>query len=392
MKSVEMFDLTRAHPAARGFSGAVQLAGHVYYTPLNNGQFHGRVMRYNTAAGFDDPAAWDSFDCARVDPSARGFIDALTDGRYVYLVPFTNGQHHGHVIRYDTQKPFADPTSWQDFDITRLHPECRGYVSGCHDGRYLYLAPYQLDWSATHGRIARFDTAQDFTSEAAWESLDATQWHPSARGFHSACATTDHVFFIPYLLSGKQYNGCLTRYNRHLPWDDPQAWQHFDLATLDQGCLGYVGAFAFEGRLYLAPYIDGVDRHGRVVCLDLACDWTSGNAWSVFDCAQFDAGSRGFFGVLCSKGQLYLIPHCRGVGQYHGQLTRCDLARGFTNPASWSICDLALIHPDLRGFIGGVIDGDWLYLPPFETDAGQHSGLAARVKLDRAEIWSLYPA
>jgi hypothetical protein len=392
MKSIELFDLTRAHPAARGFSGAVLIAGYIYYAPLNNGQFHGRVLRFNTASAFDDPAAWDSFDCALIHPAARGFVNALTDGRHVYLVPYTNGKHHGHVVRYDTRRSFTDPTSWQEFDATQLHSECRGYISGCHDGRYIYLAPYQLDWGSTHGRIVRFDTTQDFGSALAWESLDATRVHPAARGFHSACAAGDHVYFIPYLLTGKQYNGCLMRYDRRLPWDDPQAWQHIDLATLDAGCLGYVGAVTYEGRLYLAPYLDGVDRHGRVVCLDLTRDWSDRQAWSVFDCAQVDAGSRGFFGAICAAQQLYLIPHCRGIGQYHGQLTRCDLSRGFTHLASWSTCDLALVHPDLRGFMGGVIDGGWLYLPPFETDAGQHSGLAVRVRLDCPEIWHPHQA
>lgn len=385
---IESFDLTRVHPGAKGYSGVVNDGRYLYLVPLNNGQFNGPVLRYDPTGRFDDPAAWSSFESARVHPEARGFVNGLFDGRHLYLVPYFNGRHHGHVTRYDTQAEFADPASWQVFDTMTLDPHCRGFVSGVWDGRYIYLAPYQLDWSVTHGRITRYDPQGAFDDPAAWSVFDIERVIPLARGFHSAIATDSHVYFVPYLTGGKDYSGLLVRHERALPFTDPAAWQSFDLVQLDPGCRGYIGGTVQDGWLYLSPYMDGQDRHGRVLRFDTRQQLDDHAAWTLFDCATVDPGSRGFFGCQCDDRHLYLVPHCRGVGQYHGQLTRCTLEQGFSNPQAWSICDLARVDPALKGFIGGVILDGCLYLPPFETDAGQHSGLMARVRLDAEAIWT----
>ncbi|HLA35242.1 MAG TPA: hypothetical protein VJ001_10305, partial [Rhodocyclaceae bacterium] len=60
----------------------------------------------------------------------------------------------------------------------------------------------------------------------------------------------------------------------------------------------------------------------------------------------------------------------------------------FNDPASWSICDLARVHSDCRGFIGGVLQGDYLYLAPFETDAGCHVGMMTRIDISSQTPWS----
>ncbi|MCX7180151.1 MAG: hypothetical protein NTX56_15760 [Proteobacteria bacterium] len=387
MDGVELFDVAGRFPGGRGFSGAACDGRYVYLAPLNNGQLHGQVARFDTTLAFDDPAAWASFDSATVHADSRGFVDAIYDGRYLYLVPYFNGCHHGQVTRYDTRQPFAAAGSWQVFDSATLHPGSRGFVSGCFDGRHVYLAPYQLDHTTTNGQVTRFDTQGDFLDPAAWQVFDTSGVHPDSRGFHSAVPAGDYVYFVPYLRQGNEYSGLLARYDRRLPFDDPVAWRHFDLTTLAPGCKGYVGGMCHDGMLYLSPYVDGTDRHGRAVRYDTRRELDDAKAWTWFDCARVDAGSRGFFGAIHAGRHLYFIPHCRGVGQYHGQITRCDLTKPFDDPASWSFCDLAEAHPDCRGFIGGVVHGGHLYLPPFETDAGRHSGLAARIDVDQEGIW-----
>ncbi|MFA7238805.1 MAG: hypothetical protein WC091_01730 [Sulfuricellaceae bacterium] len=388
MHGIELFDVSRIHPACKGFSGAVFDGCYVYLAPLNNGNFHGRVARYDPARAFDDPAAWETFDSAQINPESRGFVDGLFDGRYFYLVPFFKGDHHGQVTRYDTRLPFTESASWAVFDTTAIHPNSRGFVSGCFDGRHIYLAPYQLDHVTTHGQVTRYDTQGDFADPGAWQVFDTAKVHPDSRGFHSAVCEGDYVYFVPYLRGGGEYSGLLLRYDRRKDFADPAAWQYFDLTTLDAGCRGYVGGACHNGMLYLAPYINGTGRHGRVARFDTRAALDDPSAWSVFDCAQVDPGSRGFFGTLSDGRHLYLVPHCRGVGEYHGQLTRYDLSRPFDDPASWSICDLVRADPACKGFIGGVQHAGYLYLAPFETDAGCHSGLAVRVKLDEESVWS----
>jgi hypothetical protein len=388
---VEVFDLTQVHPEAKGFSGAVFDGRFIYLVPLNNGQFQGRVLRFDPQGQFDDPSAWASFDSASVNANSRGFVNGMFDGRYLYLIPYFNGRHHGLVTRYDTQAAFDAPDSWQFFDTGQLHPNCRGFVSGCFDGRYVYLSPYQLDFTATHGQVTRFDSQGDFLDAAAWETFDACTLHPDSRGFHSALHDGDYVYFVPYLNTGKEYSGLIARYDRRLPFASPAAWKHLELSNLNPGCKGYVGGCVHQGYLFLSPYIDGIDRHGRVLRYDPrhagfdSSELDDTAVWRLFDTAQIDPDSRGFFGAIGAGDRLFMVPHCRGVGQYHGLLTYCELGndgQGFVNAANWSTFDLAGINPNLRGFIGGVVHGDWLYLPPFETDAGQHSGLMARVNLD----------
>lgn len=387
MEGIALFDVSRVHPDARGFSGAVSDGRYLYLVPLNNGGFHGRVARYDSTMDFDDAAAWDSFDSAVLDAGSRGFVDGLFDGRHLYLVPFFNGRHHGRVSRYDTRMPFSEASSWRFFDSEAVHPNSRGFVSGCFDGRHIYLAPYQLDHATTHGQVTRYDTRRDFEDPGAWQVFDTAGVHPDSRGFHSALCAGDHLYLVPYLRGGGEYSGLLLRFDRRLPFDSAAAWQSFDLTSLDPGCRGFVGGACHDGMLYLAPYMDGQDRHGRVLRFDTRAALNAPDAWSRFDCARVDPGSRGFFGALCDGRHLYLVPHCRGVGQYHGQLTRCDLGAAFDDPASWSICDLGRADPACRGFIGGAVQAGQLYLSPFETDAGRPSGLAARLRLDQESLW-----
>ncbi len=381
MNGIELFNLTQAHADARGFSGAVCDGRYIYLAPLNNGNFHGRVARYDVSLAFDDVAAWSTFDSASLNGNSRGFVDAIFDGRYLYLVPYFQGSHHGQVTRYDTQAPFDAAASWQFFDTSSLQANCRGFVSGCFDGRYVYLSPYQLDFSTTHGQVVRYDTQADFLDAAAWQYFDTAQVDPNSKGFHSAVCEGDYIYFVPYLRTPSEYSGLLARYDRRLPFDDVSAWRHYDLTQLAPGCKGYVGGMCHDGMLYLSPYVDGTDRHGRALRFDTRRELDDVSAWTLFDCAQLDAGSRGFFGAIYAEGFLYLVPHCRGVHQYHGQITRCDLSRPFDDRASWSYCDLTQAHADCRGFIGGVVHDGYLYLPPFETDAGQHSGLAVKMAL-----------
>jgi hypothetical protein len=387
---VNFFDTSSLNAASRGYSGVVDDGRHLYFVPLANGDFHGLVARHDPSRELDDPNAWSFFDSAAVHPASRGFVDGLFDGSHLYLVPFCNGRHHGQVTRYDTTRPFEDPASWQVFDTASVHEKSIGFVSGCWDGRHLYFAPYQLDHAATtHGRITRFDTRGDFADPAAWQVFDATAVHADCRGFHSAVWDGgDHVFFVPYLRGPKDYNSRLARYDRRLPFDAPQAWQSFDLTAVHPGCRGYVGGTMHAGRLHLAPYCDGTDRHGRVLRFDCGAALDDVSAWTMFDCARVDAGSRGFFGAVCDARSLYLVPHCRGPGQYHGQITRHALGGAFDDPRAWSFCDLGRLHADARGFIGGAAHGEHLYLAPFETDAGRHSGLVARLRRDAEHLWS----
>ena len=388
--SVNFFDATRVDPGCRGYSGVVSDGRHLYFAPLNNGGFHGLVLRFEADGDFADPARWSVFDATSVAPGCRGFVDAVFDGRFVNFVPFHDGQsHHGRLTRYDTLGAFDAPASWSSFDTTRLNSRSRGFVSGCFDGRHLYLSPYQQDASTTHGQVTRLDTLGALDDPASWAFFDLTTLHPDARGFHAALCTGDrHLWMVPYFRGPGVYSGRVARLDLHGRFDDPSAWECFDLAGCDPGWLGFVGGVHHAGDVYLVPYHDGSDRHGRVLRFRGDAALSDASAWTSFDCSRVDPGSRGFFGGACDDRSLYLVPHCRGAGQYHGLLTRLRLDAPFEDPASWATCDLASHAPEARGFMGAALHGRHLYLAPFETDAGRHSGLVARIDIERTDSWS----
>ncbi len=385
---IEIFDISTLNPGARGFSGAVCDGRYLYLVPLNNGVFYGQVARYDTTLPFDTHDAWSFFDSASIHPDSRGFAGLLFDGRYIYLLPFCNGQHHGQVTRYDTTAPFSNPESWSFFDTAAsVHPNSRGFISGCYDGRYIYMAPYQLDTAVQHGQVTRYDTQAPFLTPSSWAVFDTTRVDQGSLGFHGAVHDTRYVYMIPFLRDAKNYNGSISRYNTESEFTDPTAWENVDLTIFNNRARGFVSACHQGEYLYLVPYFDGSDRYGQVARYHTGSDLADPEAWTWFDSAEIDPGSRGFFGAISDGRFIYFIPHCRGIGAYHGQITRYDSRGGFTDPASWAICDTGRVHPDCRGFMGGVIHDGYLYMPPFEIDAGEHSGLMVRLQLGCETPW-----
>ncbi|MEO5369522.1 MAG: hypothetical protein H7833_05540 [Magnetococcus sp. DMHC-1] len=386
MKGLVFFDTSQVHAASKGFSGAACDGRYIYYVPMNNGTPSGQVTRYDSQGRFDDPASWSFFDTTTVHADSRGFTDGLFDGRYLYMVPYFNGLHHGQVTRYDTRAPFADPASWCVFDTRQLDPESRGFVSGVVAGRHLYLAPYQLDWSTYHGRIVRYDTQADFNTTTSWDIFDAARLQEGCQGYHSAVADGRHVYFVPYR-GNKDFHGHLVRFDSHGRFDDPQAWTTFDLTTLHPQCRGFIGAVRTDRHLCFVPYYDGTDRHGQVARYEIGSRLDARTGWQVFDMARVHPNSRGFFGALFDQRYIYFIPHCIEEGIYHGQVSRFDTTKPLDDLSAWAVCDTARVYPLSKGYIGGVIVGRHLYMSPYETAPRAHTGVVVRIDLDEPSLW-----
>ncbi len=387
--SLTFFDLTQVHPASKGFSGAVYDGQrYLYFIPMMSGHFYGQIARYDTHAPFEAVASWSVFDTATLNPASCGFVDGFLDGRYLYLVPYHNQQgHHGVVARYDTTAPLEGAASWSFHDLTTQQSGAKGYISGGFDGRYLYLAPYQESWSRHHGLFARLDTQGDFHG-SGWSFFNSEHHWPESRGYHSAAVTPDRVFFIPYVREGRDYHGGVMVYQRGEAFTDPASWQKVDLTRFNSRAKGFIGG-TLDGRyLYLAPYFDGVGRYGQMAQYDTTQPLTTAAAWQFFDTATVQVDSRGFFGALVHGDYCYWIPHCLAEGIYHGQITRYNRNLPFTDPAAWQTCNTTAHHAGSRGFIGGAVVGDDLYMAPFETEPGNHTGLVVRVNLRDESIWS----
>ncbi len=201
----------------RGFYGAAWDGRHVYFVPFNDGSaFHGRVLRYDTESGFDEGGSWEAVDAGSTGGlDTVGFKGAVFDGRHVYFVPFRDDvSRHGRVLRFDTEASFDEPGSWEAMDAGATDGlDTRGYVGAEFDGRYVYFVPYSGDGNAYHDRALRYDTHNAFTEPDSWTGYDIDGVDGLAtRGFKYAAFDGRFVYFTPYD-NGDVFNGIVVRYD-----------------------------------------------------------------------------------------------------------------------------------------------------------------------------------
>jgi hypothetical protein len=122
-----------------------------------------------TGGPFGAASSWQKLDLAKLSPLAKGFHGASFDGRYVCFVPHSNGSYNGLVVRYDTTEPFIETASWGVFDLATINSAAKGNGGGVFDGRYLYLVRY-TNAAAHHGLVARFDAKQPPRQPKLWQA------------------------------------------------------------------------------------------------------------------------------------------------------------------------------------------------------------------------------
>jgi hypothetical protein len=151
----------------RGYFGAVWDGRYVYYVPYTNKV----VVRCDTQGEFQNPGSWEAHDAGHTSGlKTRGYDGAAFDGRYLYFIPFWEGEDlsrgfHARLLRYDSGRAFKDPGSWQAKDAgDTIPPSPGGFNGGAFDGRFLYLAPWREGTGPEgqilpHGKVLRCDTA-----------------------------------------------------------------------------------------------------------------------------------------------------------------------------------------------------------------------------------------
>jgi hypothetical protein len=155
--------------------GAVFDGRYVYYVQYA----HTVAVRYDTQGAFDDLGSWEAYDAAdTAGLNTKGYDGAAFDGRYVYYIPFYEGDapergFHCRVLRYDTLKGFKEPSAWTAADggDHTDPPNPGGFNGGAFDGRFVYFAPWREDPPegddrpyTPHAKVMRYDTATDDSS------------------------------------------------------------------------------------------------------------------------------------------------------------------------------------------------------------------------------------
>jgi hypothetical protein len=321
------------------------------------GDAGGTVWHDMTHASF-----WDIFDTTGVNPNALGFCGATFDGRYVYLVPCTNGAIHHVVARYDTQASFTDPASWATFDTTDVNQNARGFCGAAFDGRHVYLAP--LNNGAFDGVVARYDTHASFTASASWATFETTGVNPNAKGFMGAVFDGRYVYLAP-----NYYIGVVARYDTQENFTASASWATFDTMGVNANARAFVGA-VFDGRcVYLVPH-NCFWGGGVVARYDTQATFTALASWSTFDTTGVNANAKGFAGAAFDGRYVYLVPSDNGA--LDGVVARYDTQANFTASASWSTFDTTGVNANAKGFTGAAFDGRYVYLVP------QYGGVVAR--------------
>jgi hypothetical protein len=267
---------------AGGFAGGVFDGRYFYlvpsqYGPTSDAAWVGRVARYDTQddagvhadAGdgeaalpiFGGPSQWSTFDTSSAYQSALGFVGGVFDGRFVYLVPYSNGGQNnggasGIVSRYDTTATggFTSKSSWTFFDSLAFNPRSFGYSGGVFDGRYMYLVPrYQTV-------VSRYDThATQFSANSSWSAFDVGSLFPAEAGapsFFTGAFDGRFVYLVPFSPS----LGTVVRYDTLSTFEARCAWSLYDVARANSAATQFQGA-VYDGRyLYLLPHGTTVAR------------------------------------------------------------------------------------------------------------------------------------
>ncbi|MBT6144486.1 MAG: hypothetical protein HOH74_03590 [Gemmatimonadetes bacterium] len=237
--SWERFDAAlQVGDRCRCYDGAVFDGRHVYFVPLDGGD----ILRYDVNGAFGDQDAWDAFDPRDLfaGQESGACVGAIFDGRYVYFTPYA----HGTVVRYDTALPFEGHDSWSTYEAaTTSSLDCRGYDGAAFDGRYVYFIPFWEGDDAAYGfhaRLLRYDTLRPFEDDDAWQAADGSALAPpNPGGFNGGAFDGRHLYLAPWRQN--EASGDIQAHGHVLRYDSAAPGARFQLRWMDCGHNGGLG-------------------------------------------------------------------------------------------------------------------------------------------------------
>jgi len=149
-------------------------------------------------------------------------------------------------------------------------------------------------------------------------------------------------------------------------------WDFYNAENEDgaNGMKGFIGA-VFDGRyVYFVPYNNGA-RFGKVLRYDTTLAFGNTASWDVYNAENEDGanGMKGFYGAVFDGRYVYFVPYYNGAR--FGKVLRYDTTLAFGDTASWDVYNAE--NEDgangMKGFIGAVFDGRYVYFVPFNNGA-----------------------
>jgi hypothetical protein len=331
-----------------GFLGGVFDGRYVYFAPSGLGNVSGTILaRYDTTVSFTASASWATFVVSSVNSQATGFGGIAFDGRYVYLVPSTNGV----TVRYDTTASFTSASSWTTFDVSTVNPAATGYTGVAYDGRYLYFSPQPF--GNGNPPAIRYDTTAPFAETSSWGTFNISSVNANAIGYWGAVFDGRYVTYVPFYNTA--LDGLAARYDTYGSFGDPTAWSTFDTSTINTSAVGYSGG-VFDGRyVYLVPL---ASPDTLLVAYDTTAPFSSASSWPIYGLPQVNANANSYWGGVFDGRYVYLAPIDDGI------VIRHDSASMFTDPASWSAFDTTNVNPNAQQYVTATFDGRYVYFVP----------------------------
>ena len=180
---------------------------------------------------------------------ANGFVGAIFDGRYVYLVP---NQVSFVIPRYDTTAPFGAASSWELIDLANTpNFDDNSLSAGAFDGTNLYIVP----GTASNTAIS-FDVTKQFTSTSSW--IDYSPPLTTESPFGMGAFDGRYIYYVPLADFEPGVTVAFVRYDSAPGaggFTDAVNWSSHNATHLNAS--GF-GAAVFDGRyLYVAPFAGG---------------------------------------------------------------------------------------------------------------------------------------
>lgn len=160
-------------------------------------------------------------------------------------------------------------------------------------------------------------------------------------------------------------------------------------------------------------------KMGKILRVDINLNFSDPSSWSVFDiAANKDAGLIGFAGASCVLNAVFFTPYQQQYTPFHNRFLRYNTTRktqrnfilqskfyfifllfivDFFQSSSYDFVDTAALlgYSNPIGFVGLCKVGNFLYLPPFQSNIGVQA-LVLRYDwtkpLSNVDSWSMYNA
>jgi hypothetical protein len=377
----EDFDIATINATYRGYLGGIFDGRYIYMCPGYNTDYHGLFTRYDTTASFTTAGSYATYDLAtNVNSKCKGYVCGCFDGRYIYIIPNYNAtdKYHGVIIRYDTTASFTTAGSYTIYDIAaNVDSRCKGFNGVCFDGRYIYIVPYTNDGIAYSGVIVKYDTTASFTTPGSYSFFDLATINASYVGYAGAIFDGTHIYLAPYTTAASTFSGTIIRYDTRLSFTSAASYSAFDLTTINIGAKGYYN-LAFDGsNIYITPWSNTV-RHGLFVKYNINSDFTSVTSYKIYDITNVNAGAKGYIGAIFDGNYVYLIPYHNGTAVF-GLTIRYNINKDVNISTSYETLDLASLNAGDIGFLSACHDGQYLYFIPYSNSSGA-SGRIVRIR------------